>query len=287
MTPEVPPPAPDVGASADPAEERLLARLDGLGVFLAGPANVVMQLAWPEVGYGVAESRVDSGSIYRHPFKRFRTTVGYVGIALWGSDELRVAFREAVNGQHRQVRSGPDSPVAYNAFNRDLQLWVASCLYHGLRDLVVSMHGPITDEDEEVLLRIGARFGTTLQVPSEMWHVDRAAFEDYWARGLERVRIDEPVRAYLLGVLLQEILPFPLDRLARPVLGWCNLGFLPDEFRDAMGLEWTAADRRRHARLVRLMGRGQELLPKVVRRFPVNLMVANINVRRRLGRPLV
>ena len=30
---------------------------------LAGPANVIMQLAMPAVGYGVYESRVDSGNL--------------------------------------------------------------------------------------------------------------------------------------------------------------------------------------------------------------------------------
>ncbi|MBI3689779.1 MAG: hypothetical protein HY239_03655, partial [Mycolicibacterium aromaticivorans] len=42
---------------------------DGLmGVaLLAGPANVIMELALPGVGYGVMESRVESGRADRHP----------------------------------------------------------------------------------------------------------------------------------------------------------------------------------------------------------------------------
>ena len=41
---------------------------------LLGPANVIMQLARPGVGYGVMESRVESGRIDLHPIKRARTT---------------------------------------------------------------------------------------------------------------------------------------------------------------------------------------------------------------------
>lgn len=37
---------------------------------LAGPANVIMELAMPGVGYGVLESRVESGRLDRHPIKR-------------------------------------------------------------------------------------------------------------------------------------------------------------------------------------------------------------------------
>lgn len=42
---------------------------------LAGPANVIMELAMPGVGYGVLESRVESGRLDRHPIKRARTTL--------------------------------------------------------------------------------------------------------------------------------------------------------------------------------------------------------------------
>ena len=46
--------------------------------FAAGAANVVMQLSWPEVGHGVAESTVISGSTMHHPWKRARTTFSYI-----------------------------------------------------------------------------------------------------------------------------------------------------------------------------------------------------------------
>jgi len=272
----------------DPEEERLLhSRLDGSAVFLAGAANVIMQLSWPEVGYGVAESRVHSGSVMKRPFKRFRTTIGYLSVALLGSDELRAAFREAINSQHRQVRSGPDSPVRYNAFNRELQLWVASCLFYGARDLVTRMHGPLTPHEELVLLRAGARLGTTLQVPEDMWHKDFAAFEAYWAEGLARVRIDPPVRDYLMTILDHDILPFPLNKVVGPPGRWVNVGFLPAEIRDAMGLSWSERDERRHATLMRVLGRINEPLPQIVRLFPMNAMMWNLQLRRRFGKPLV
>ena len=56
---------------------------DGLmGVaLLAGPANVIMELARPGVGYGVLESRVESGRADRHPIKRARTTFTYLAVA--------------------------------------------------------------------------------------------------------------------------------------------------------------------------------------------------------------
>jgi uncharacterized protein (DUF2236 family) len=85
-------------------------------------ANVIMQMSRPEVGYGVAESRVHSGSLMHHPWKRLRTTAQYLAVAILGTEEERKAYRDAVNVAHRQVRSTNDSPVKYNAFNRELQL---------------------------------------------------------------------------------------------------------------------------------------------------------------------
>ena len=271
------------------AEELAVLRrkVDGIVVFLGGPANVALQLAWPEVGYGVVESRVDSGKVTKHPFKRFRTTVGYLGVALFGSDEQRAAYRQAVDRQHRQVRSTPESPVKYNAFDRDLQLWVASCIYYGTYDAFTRMHGPMTPEEEAVVLRAGARIGTTLQVPEDRWHRTPEEFWTYWEEGLARVEIDDTVGDYLRGLLRLEILPAPVVRVLGPLHQWLNTGFIPDPVRSQLGLRWSEADQRRHDRMLRVMGAVGRRFPHLVRAFPINTMRWNLEVRRRLGRPMV
>ena len=58
--------------------------LDGVSL-LAGGANVILQLTRPGVGCGVLESRVDSGQIFRRPFKRTRTTLTYLAVAMFGT----------------------------------------------------------------------------------------------------------------------------------------------------------------------------------------------------------
>ncbi len=140
-----------------------------------------MQLAQLPVGRGVAESKVDSGNLYKHPIKRARTTFGYVMIAVFGTDEERDALAQAVTDVHRQVRSGPGDPVRYNAFDPKLQLWVAACIYKGFEDAYEVLYGPPPAELFDVVYRHGARVATMLQVPATMWPPDRAAFEAYWA----------------------------------------------------------------------------------------------------------
>src|ERR1700687_4019922 len=83
-------------------------------------ANVIMQLSAPGVGYGVVESPVDSGNVYKHPFKRARTTGTYLAAAIIGTDAAREMISRAVDGVHSQVRSTEQSPLHYNAFDPKL-----------------------------------------------------------------------------------------------------------------------------------------------------------------------
>lgn len=260
--------------------------LDGIGALLAGTANVIMQLAVPPIGYGVLESKVESGQIIRHPLKRFRTTFTYISVALLGTDEERARYRHAVNGAHRLVHSDASSPVPYNAFDRELQLWVAACLYYGAADLHEKLHGPMTEAQADAFYAAAARLGTTLQVPAEMWPPNRVAFARYWDAQLARVSIDEPVRRYLLDLITREHMPAVLRGSARFNV-WVTTGFLPQRFRDEMRLPWAPDDQRRFEQFLRGIGAIQRLLPGAVRSFPFNWLLYDLRVRTAFGLPLV
>lgn len=260
--------------------------VDGIGGLLAGTANVIMQLALAPVGYGVLESKVESGQVTKHPLKRFRTTFTYLSVAMFGTEDERARYREAVNGSHRLVRSDPDSPVKYNAFDRDLQLWVAACLYYGSVDVVEKLHGPMSDAQADEFYDFAARFGTTLQVTPDMWPADRAAFARYWDDTVATLSIDEPVREYLRALMTREHMP-RLLRGSRRFNVWITTGFLPPRFRDEMRLPWSAADQLRFERLLRRIGAVQRRLPPMIRRFPFNWFLWDLRLRIRLNRRLV
>src|SRR6476620_7719720 len=163
-------------------------------------ADVIMQLASPGVGYGVLESPVDSGNVYEHPFKRARTTGTYLAAATLGTDADRALIREAVDRAHALVRSTKSSPVSYNAFDPRLQLWVSSCLYRYFGDQHEFLYGPLDDASADAVYQDAKKLGTTLQVRDDMWPPDRAAFDEFWKRSLDNLRIDPPVRKHLHGV---------------------------------------------------------------------------------------
>jgi uncharacterized protein (DUF2236 family) len=266
---------------------------DGLmGVaLLAGPANVIMQLARPAVGYGVLESRVESGRVDLHPVKRARTTFTYLAVATQGSDAQKAAFRRAVNRAHAQVYSTPDSPVAYHAFDPHLQLWVGACLYKGAVDIYRMFVGEMDDDTAERHYREGMALGTTLQVPAEMWPADRVAFDRYWQESLEKVHIDATVREYLYPIAVSRIrgvtLPGPVQRWSESLALLITTGLLPQRFRDEMRLPWDAAKQRRFDRLIGALRTVNNLMPRPVRQFPFNVLLKDLDWRMKRGRPLV
>ncbi|MBV8788357.1 MAG: DUF2236 domain-containing protein [Mycobacterium sp.] len=286
-------------AVSDPPRSQRGRRRRALGIdeammgvtLLAGPANVIMQLARPGVGYGVMESRVESGRVDLHPIKRARTTFTYLAVAVAGNDAQKDAFRRAVNRAHAQVYSTPESPVSYNAFDVDLQLWVGACLYKGGVDIYRTFIGELEDEDADRHYRDGMTLATTLQVPPEMWPADRAAFDRYWQESLAKVHIDDAVRDYLYpiaagrvrGVALPQRLQRALDSFGLLI----TTGFLPQQFRDEMRLPWDAVKQRRFDRLTTVLRAVNRMLPEFIRRFPFNVLLWDVDRRIRTGRPLV
>jgi uncharacterized protein (DUF2236 family) len=268
------------------AEELLRECLVGAGL-LGAAANVVMQLSRPAVGHGVVESTVDSGKLLLHPIKRYRTTISYLAVAMAGTEAERRQYRRAVDRSHAPVRSTATSPVPYSAFDPDLQLWVAACLYRGFEDGYRMFVGPLDDEDAETLYAACARLGTTLQVPEERWPVDRAAFERYWAQALSTVTVDDAVRDYLNTLLRLSFLPQPVGFLFGPVHSFVTTGYLPLPFRDAMRLPWNSRQQRRFDRLVASLALVVRLTPRPIRRFPYNAALWDVRRRIRQRRPLV
>ena len=260
---------------------------------LGGASNVIMQLSHPAVGYGVIESRVESGRSDKHPIKRARTTFSYLVVAIYGTDAEKAAYREAVNGSHRQVRSTADSPVKYNAFDRDLQLWVGACLYKGNVDSHRIYLGEMDDEHaDRHYHNEGKALATTLQVPEEMWPPDRAAFDRYWNDQLSNVRIDPPVRDHLMSIARgRSAAVTKLPKAVRRAHERFNLlmttGFLPPHFRDAMQLPWDDAQQRRFDRTVAVFATINSVLPQFVRSFPFNFLMWDVRRRIRTGTPLV
>jgi uncharacterized protein (DUF2236 family) len=260
--------------------------MSGLGLAPAG-ANVVMQLSRLSVGHGVAKSRVDSGALTRHPLKRTRTTLGYIAASLLGDEEMREYVRREVNRQHRDVHSNEGEVVSYNAFDPELQLWVAACMYQGALDATIMMEGVPSIERVAEIYRHCSRFATTLQVTPEMWPESPADFEQYWQGALAHVAMDDTTRAYLRRFVRLSFLPKALNLWLGPLHEFVTAGFLPETFRNELGLTWDARRQRHFESLCRVAVATHRVLPRVAREFPFNLVWWDTQRRYRRGRSFV
>ncbi|MFE7799849.1 oxygenase MpaB family protein [Nocardia sp. NPDC057440] len=277
------PPGAPTHTSTPPEEFDIGQYLDGSAAFFGAAANVIMQLSTRPVGYGVIESTVDSGKIMLHPIKRTRTTLTYLAVAMLGDNDDRAAYREAINRSHTPVRSTANSPVKYNAFDPELQLWVAACLYWGARDLYERMHGPMEDTAADAFYRHAERLGSTLQMRSDMWPADRTAFDSYWTENLAKTTIDPPIREYFWDIVDLKMFPRPVRLTFGRLHRWVTAGLLPPHLRDEMGMTWSEHDDIALARLLRTVGAIESRMPKQIKIFPVNAFLWDMRIRRRLG----
>lgn len=259
--------------------------LDSVGL-LAGVANTIMQLAHPAVGYGVIESRVTSGSLLHHPFKRTRTTLTYLAVAMHGSTEEKLAYRKAISRAHAQVTSTETSPVQYRALDPELQLWVAACLFWGYVDVFEKFRGPMTPAQLEEFYEYAKPLGTTLQVRPDMWPKDINAFWEYWNAQLDKVQIDDTVRKWLSQLMdlsfMGPVVSVPMGKFARLMTG----GFLHPKIRAKMQIEWTPEHERDFRRMTRRIGGINQRLPRLVRQLPTNALLWDFRRRMKKDLPL-
>lgn len=288
MTSAVTPPPPEQRRSFpdEPIPEAARETLNGFALALA-MSNVVMQLSNIKVGYGVAESKVESGRLDKHPIKRGRTTLTFLAVASNGTAAERAYLRKEINRAHRQVHSAPGAPVKYNAFSPDLQLWVAACLYRGAEDLAKALDLPLSRQEWADFYQHSSRFATSLQVPEGMWPADRQAFEEYWNDEVKKLEVDDYTREFLQDLSTLAFLRTPLRQVFGPGMRFLTAGFLPQEFRDLVGLKWNRRSQFLLDRLVRLAAFVNGFLPRVVREFPFNFFHWDFRRRMRRGLPVV
>lgn len=260
------------------AEGPTLEDVIGDASFLAGaPRRFLMEIALTPVGLGVA----DHSRALRDPVGRFRNTTAYIYLVAFGTPNERRAVIRMVNRAHGPVRSAEGDAVAYNAFDPELQLWVAGCMYYGGRDMWQRMFGPMDDAAAERLYEQFQTYGTSLQVPAELWPEDRAAYDAYVARTLDGIELDPRVADYGHRLLDPASRPLPVRPVFR-LLRFCTVGLLPDALRDAYGFPWSPRDQRRFDAIMQVSSAVYRRLPRAARELP-KAMLLSASRRRVMG----
>ncbi|GAB3134972.1 oxygenase MpaB family protein [Marisediminicola antarctica] len=253
-------------------EERGLADIGAEAVLIAGGGRaILLQLANPAIGHAIARhSNFADG-----PIDRLRHTLGYVYAIVDGSPAQVAAVRERVNRRHAPVKSSPGAAPPYDATDAALQLWVAATLYDTAMLVHERLIGTLSDADLDRVYADYAAIGTSLQVPPELWPVDRAAFSEYWRSQLSGLRVDATTRGVAEALLYPRTGPLWL-RLAMPLARLVTAGLLPASIRTQFRFAWGPRRERRFELAIAAIRAVNRVLPSRLRRWPKNALLREI-----------
>lgn len=223
-------------------------RLQLEGVLLAGGLRaLLLQLAHPAVGHGVARH----SAFEADPLGRLWGTLSFIYVVAAGEPDLVRRVARSVGAAHRPVVSGADAPVAYDARDPRLQLWVAATIHDTALRIVEAVWGPLPEALADELLARNGRLATVLGLPEGDWPSTRAAFDAVFAELAADLRFDEATLPVVAALVRARAVPRWI-RLVMPAYARATLGTLP-------GLE---------AQLEPVIGRGPDLLPLARRLAP-------------------
>jgi uncharacterized protein (DUF2236 family) len=235
----------------------------GEGILIgAGGRAILLQLANPAIGHGVA----DHSNFSARPLDRLNGTLGYVYATVFGNADQAAAMAARVNHAHVPVHSAGTTPE-YNAFTPELQLWVAATLYESATHLHGLVYGPLDDETADAVYREYSRLGTSLQVPPALWPEDRAAFRRYWNEQLTLLTTDAATRAVAHELLHSRSAPL-WYRAALPLARLMTAGLLPPRVRELFDLPWSTKRERRFALVLAGIRLVYPRLPRALRQWP-------------------
>jgi uncharacterized protein (DUF2236 family) len=243
-----------------------------------GGRALLLQIAHPAVGRGV----VEHSDFAERLMDRFDGTMLYLTATMFGSPDELAAMRRIVNRAHAPVRGdGSSSGPAYNAYDPDLQLWVAATLYQTMMELHRRVFGELTANQADDAYRELSRALSNLQLSPDRWPPSRAAFDAYWADMIASLEVDDEVLAVSRQILHPSRVPWSL----RPVLPLSRLvtgGLLPAAIRQQFRLAWDDRRQRRFDRVMRWTAAVYPRLPLRLRHLARDRYLAKL--RRTVGK---
>ena len=251
--------------------ESITWRVNREGVLLlGGGAALILQVAHPLVGAGVAEH-----SNYREdPWGRLYRTLDLTTAIVFGSTAEANEASERIRNVHRRVHGvikedGGEYPAGteYSADDPKLGMWVHATLVDTSMQVYSAYVGSLSHAEKlryyEEQKRLGAAFG----VPIEEQPESLADFYEYFERMVEE---ELAVTSALVDVVDATMRP-PLPFVARPLVEALNLvtvSLLPARLRDELGLELGTNQRRLVSASRTVIRRALPVLPRLLREFP-------------------
>ncbi|GAA5226448.1 oxygenase MpaB family protein [Paeniglutamicibacter antarcticus] len=242
---------------------------------LGGGRAILLQLALPGVGHGVARH----SDFAANPMGRLNGTLTYIYALSNGTEAHRAKVRARVHAAHAPVKAPAakdGSHPAYSARDPKLQLWVAATLYDSAMQIQQALFPGLDDHTAESLYRDYALLGTELGMPAHLWPATRADFAKYWARTLEDLRVDPAVREVAHELLAAKNAPL-WTRFAMPLVRLMSIGLLPEQVRTMYGFAFGPREQRRMDMVLSYARVAMRILPRALRHFPMRYYLRRLD----------
>jgi uncharacterized protein (DUF2236 family) len=128
---------------------------DIASVLLGGTGAIIMEILHPSVMAGVQ----DLSNYAEDPYRRGRTTFGYVVTTTFGNTKAATRLINAVKGMHKQVNGTRPDGVPYRALDPELIGWVHTCIPWAVMTAYHRFRRPLTDVERDQYLREQAVIG--------------------------------------------------------------------------------------------------------------------------------
>lgn len=205
---------------------------DLAAVSQAGMAAIVLEILHPSVIAGVQ----DHSGYRTDPFRRARTTLGYVLTTTFGNTAAATALIEQVHTVHSYITGTRPDGVPYRALQPDLLAWVHTCIPWMIMRVFERTHRPLTRQDKDRYLAEQAVIGRMAgadEVPTTL-----AELDDFVAIMRPRLAINAQTREFLDFLLTAPFgpaLPDALDRAVHRFALNAGMSYAPRWARELTG----------------------------------------------------
>ena len=211
---------------------------DVAAIAIGGVGAIVMEILHPSVMAGVQ----DLSSYREDPYRRGRTTYGYVVTTTFGSTEAATRLINAVKRIHGKVNGVRPDGVPYRALDPELIGWVHTCIPWAVMTAYERFNRPLSHEERSRYLTEQAvigRMGGAGEIPETATEL-----EEYLEAMRPKMAVTEQTREFFEFLLTSPFgvrLPGPLARRGNRFQIESGMGLMPRWAQELTGFAPSAA----------------------------------------------
>jgi uncharacterized protein (DUF2236 family) len=214
---------------------------DVAAIAIGGVAAIVMEILHPSVMAGVQ----DLSNYREQPYRRGKTTYGYVVTTTFGNTKAAERLIAAVRRMHGQVNGVRPDGVPYQALDPELIGWVHTCIPWAVMCAYERFNRPLSDGERSRYLAEQAvigRMGGAADIPETA-----AELAEYVEEIRPKLAVNEQTREFfdfLMTAPFGVHLPGPLSRPMKRFQIESGMSLMPEWARRLAGFEHSGLQQR-------------------------------------------